>query len=146
MDYRRGRSRTGGAERDDGEEETGRGVGEGRGSGGGGRRTAEKEDGPDGDGRPPATTAGSGSGSDSMPKSRRRRPWLRVLFALFLVVEGLVLYLVNEYSPVYVFEITSVTVTGEDGVTTVRFLLVAWRGREGRGKEGDRGVGRGYEL
>lgn len=54
------------------------------------------------------------------PKSRRRRPWLRVLFALFLIVEGIVLYLVHAYSPVFHFEITSVTVTGEDGVTTVR--------------------------
>lgn len=91
------------AERDD-EDETSRS----------GRAIEEKEkDGPDDpDGRP-ATAS-------SPPKSRRRRPWLRVLFALFLIVEALVLYLVNEYSPVFVFEITSVTVTGEDGVTTVR--------------------------
>ena len=42
-----------------------------------------------------------------------------MLFALFLIAEAFVLYAVNEFSPVFKFEITSVTVTGEDGVTTV---------------------------
>ena len=59
------------------------------------------------------------------PKKRRRRPWLRVLFVLFLVLEGIVLYLVHTYSPVFHFEITSVTVTGEDGVVTVRIFFFA---------------------
>eukprot|EP00752_Nemacystus_decipiens_P013277 g11764.t1 len=103
MGYRRGLPRTGAdSER---KEEAGREGGEDSSS-----RAAGENEGPD-DGRP-------ATGS-SPPKSRRRRPWLRVLFALFLIVEAVVLYVVNEYSPVFVFEITSVTVTGEDGVTTV---------------------------
>ena len=89
----------------------------------------EKEkEGPD-DGR---SVEGRPETGSSPPKSRRRRPWLRVLFALFLIVEALVLYLVNEYSPVFEFEITSVTVTGEDGVTTVR-VCVRWSVSRGFG-------------
>lgn len=108
MGYRRGLSRTG-AEREggDGGGEAGR---RGGGDGSSSSRTTEEKEGPD-DQRP-ATAS-------SPPKSRRRRPWLRVLFALFLIAEAFVLYAVNEFSPVFKFEITSVTVTGEDGVTTV---------------------------
>ncbi|CAN0150735.1 unnamed protein product, partial [Ectocarpus sp. 6 AP-2014] len=59
------------------------------------------------------------SRGSTRPKRRRRQPWLRGLFTVFLVVEALVLYAVNEYSPVYDFEVLSVTTTAEDGTTTV---------------------------
>ena len=105
MGYRRGPSRDGAEGGREGKE-AGRDVGQSSPG-----RANPENDGWD-DWRP-ATAS-------SPPKGRRRRPWLRLLFALFLMVEALVLYLVKEYSPVFGFEITSVTVTGEDGVTTVR--------------------------
>ncbi|CAM9578324.1 unnamed protein product [Ascophyllum nodosum] len=46
-------------------------------------------------------------------RARRRRPWLRAYFVVFVAVEILVLVLVDEFSPRYNFEITSVTATPE---------------------------------
>lgn len=57
---------------------------------------------------------------ESPRKARRRRPCLRFVFALFVVIEVVILAIVNEYSPVFDFEITSVT--AEDGTTVSLFL------------------------
>lgn len=56
-------------------------------------------------------------------KARRRRPWLRVYFGLFVAIEVLVLVLVNEFSPRFDFVITSVTVAAD--VDTVG-RVVSW--------------------
>lgn len=110
MGYRRGFSRPGGGK-----------DAEGAGGAWGGSKGGAEREGSDGGAEDCPAQPASGTPS---PKSRRRRPWLRGIFALFVIVEAVVLYVVNEYSPVYNFEITSVTVTGEDGVTTVSLLLL----------------------
>lgn len=109
MGYRRGHSRTGS------DEEEG-GVGDGK---GGGPDAAAANGGASG-----AEDSDSSRGG-TRPKRRRKQPWLRGLFTVFLIVEALVLYAVNEYSPVYDFEVLSVTTTAEDGTTTVRSFVVA---------------------
>lgn len=58
-------------------------------------------------------------------KARRRRPWLRVYFVLFVAIEVLVLVLVNEFSPRFDFVITSVTAAAD--VDTVG-RAVSWLG------------------
>ena len=60
-------------------------------------------------------------------RARRRRPWLRAYFVVFVAVEILVLVLVDEFSPRYNFEITSVTATPEvDTVRPARFGKTLW--------------------
>lgn len=114
MGFRRGVSRPGGGrDVENGERQDGGGGGSYSASGA--RERKESNGSPDDCPSLPSVV-------HSTPKSRRRRPWLRVIFALFVIVEAVVLFVVHEFSPVHHFEITSVTVTGEDGVTTVRFF------------------------
>ena len=60
--------------------------------------------------------AGAGEGGclrESPRKARRKRVWLRAVFCVFLVAEVVVAFVVEEYSPVFDFEITTVTGTGD---------------------------------
>lgn len=124
MGYRRPFSRTGGEERD---AEGGGVVPSPAGGGGGGG-----DDGDDGGGSREEDATGSDGkdcpprGDSARPKRRRRQLWLRAVFAMIIIVEALVLYAVNEFSPVYDFEVTSVTVTAEDGTTTVRVFCCSF--------------------
>lgn len=53
---------------------------------------------------------------ESPRKARRKRVWLRAAFCVFLVVESVVAFVVEEYSPVFDYEITTVTGTGDTEV------------------------------
>ena len=79
-------------------------------------------DGPSGGGDGGASSSGGETSEEDSPgksarKVRRRRPWLRAYFGLFVAMEVLVLVLVEELSPRFDYEITSVTAT--PGVDTV---------------------------
>ena len=59
---------------------------------------------------------------ESPRKARRKRVWLRAAFCVFVVAEIVIAFVVEEYSPVFDFEITTVTGSGD---TEVRRQ---WRG------------------
>lgn len=80
-----------------------------------------------------------GSGSDveegfsrvAPRMERRRRPWLRVLFVLFVMVEVTILALIDRFGPF--FDVDIPPVTGLDGIT-VR------EGETERGREKERNL------
>lgn len=98
------------------------GDGGGGGSGAGGDSTGDgKGGGKDGGG---GAVEDDGHFRESPRTARRRRPWLRVVFVLFMALELVIVILVNLFSPVFDFEITSVmdgtTVSAKKGSTRAK--------------------------